>query len=262
VIEGRLKTAQSHKSCTCRARQAVRVIYLVQCVLKIHLPTLFVVDCQVSCQILILQRSEIKRQATLQRVRLTDTRSAIYRVSGKSPYTCLLNLFIHLFHHSRILWMQQTPSRSAQSSMHRHVLCDVFRAVCDVKEAKAPVMAVRNSALLVLAQWRSATLSFVIPHTLLSARVKSGLRGGHDSGEGGRCNTTTNPLAWERFIQEYTQSFALRADSFPNRWRTGVLTRIVVWPVLSFYAPKHSLPTRLNRITARNCHQLRTTYNT
>jgi hypothetical protein len=142
------------------------------------------------------------------RIRVTVV-AAYYRCREVTVH--LTSSFLCLFHHSRILWMQQTTSRSAQSSMHRHVVCDVFRAICDVKDAKAPVVAVRNSALLVLAQWRSATLSFVIHHRLLSARVKSGLRGGHDSGEGGRCNTntTTNPLAWERFIQEYTHSHLL-----------------------------------------------------
>jgi hypothetical protein len=66
--------------------------------------------------------------------------------------------------------------------MRRHVLCDVFRSICGGIQAQAPVKAARNSAFVLL--WRIATLSFIIPHGLLSGVVKSGLRGGHGSGEG------------------------------------------------------------------------------
>ena len=120
------------------------------------------------------------------------------------------------------------PSQSAQSSMHRHILCGIFHTICCVNEAKASIMATRHSALVW--QWRRATLPWL-------KQVWSS--GGHNSSR-----TTTTPLA--RTV--HAQSFALRAERFQHRYSTGVLT----WPVDCLH-PNTRHQTPLNRVTV-HCH--------
>jgi hypothetical protein len=56
------------------------------------------------------------------------------------------------------------------------------------------------------------------------------------------CRTTTNPLAWERFIQEFMYSQLHCVEMASQITAETEIIWFIVWLVLSFYAPKHWLP--------------------